>query len=91
MSAWATGHGRYGIETIFYIGFAVWTTFGIIDLKISSWALIEQSDAENKWSFGQVLSLAFLGTLVFNAIDAFGPEKRDSAPLVRDGNDQKSN
>lgn len=91
VSAWATGHGRYGIETIFYIGFAVWNTFGIIDLKISNKVLIEQSDAENKWSFGQVLSLALLGTLVFNTIDAFGPEKRDSVPSIRDGNGQENN
>lgn len=93
LSAWATGHGKYGMETIFYIGFAVWNTFDIIDLKASNKALLEQSrdgsDTETKWKFGQVLSVALLGTLVFNAIDAFGPEKRDPVPLPPDGNGQK--
>lgn len=85
MAAWATGHSKYGIETIFYIGFAVWNTFDIIDLKLSNKALLEQSggggdgsDTETTWKFGQVLSMALLATLVFNAIDAFGPEKTGS-------------
>lgn len=36
MAGWATGHGKYGIETIIYIGLAIWNTFDIIDLKASN-------------------------------------------------------
>lgn len=90
MSIWATGHGSYGIQTIFYFGFTFWNTLDIIDLKISNKELLEHvpngSDTETTWKFGQILSVVLMGMLVLNAIDAFGPEKQDSVKPP-DGND----
>lgn len=91
VSIWATGHGSYGIQTIFYFGFAFWNTLDIIDLKISNKELLEHSpegsDTETTWKFGQILSVALMGVVVLNAIDAFRPEKQDPiTPLPPDGN-----
>lgn len=89
VSIWATGHGSYGIQTIFYFGFTLWNTLDIIDLKISNKELLEHgydgSDTETTLKFGQILSVALMGMLALNGIDAFGPKKK--APVTPpDGN-----
>ena len=69
MAAWSFGDGFYPLLTLGYTGFAIWTTFDILDLKLSNRALIEGQ--ETRWGFGQILPMVLLITIAYNALDAF--------------------
>jgi len=50
-----------------YFGFAAWSTYDIIDLKLSNAYLVQD---ESAWGFGQVLPVVLLGLIVLNMLDA---------------------
>ena len=50
-----------------YFGFAAWSTYDIIDLKLSNAYLVQD---ESAWGFGQVLPVVLLGLIVLNMFDA---------------------
>jgi hypothetical protein len=65
--------GFYALYIVCYIAFAGWNMGDIIDLKLNNAHLLESS--EEAWGFGQVLSMALLGMIVFNVVDAFKGER----------------
>lgn len=68
MAVWSFGDGFYPLLTLGYIGFAIWTTFDILDLKLSNRSLIDGQ--ETSWGFGQILPMVLLITIAYNALDA---------------------
>ena len=68
MAVWSFGDGFYPLLTLGYIGFAIWTTFDILDLKLSNRSLIDGQ--ETSWGFGQILPMVLLITIAYNAVDA---------------------
>ena len=72
MAAWSYGDGFYPLLILFYLGFAAWNTFDILDLKLSNSSLIDGQ--ESSWGFGQVLPMVLLITITYNAFDAFRGE-----------------
>lgn len=69
MAVWSFGDGFYPLLTLGYIGFATWTTFDILDLKLSNRSLMD--GAETSWGFGQILPMVLLITIAYNALNAF--------------------
>lgn len=69
LAAWSYGDGFYPLLFLVYVGFAAWTTFDILDLKLSNRALL--NGQELSWGFGQVLSMVLLIMIGYNAADAF--------------------
>ncbi|KAH6680508.1 hypothetical protein B0J14DRAFT_266931 [Halenospora varia] len=53
LSLWAWGNEQSILLILAYIGLAAWSTYDIIDVKISNTHLLDKS--ENSWGFGQVL------------------------------------
>lgn len=73
MAVWSFGDGFYPLLTLGYIGFAIWTTFDILDLKLSNQSLIDGQGIS--WGFGQILPMVLLITIANSALDAFKGEQ----------------
>lgn len=69
VAVWSYGDGFYPLLTVGNTGFAIWTTFDILDLKLSNRSLIEGQ--ESSWGFGQTLPVVLLITIGYNALDSF--------------------
>lgn len=69
IAVWSFGDGFYPLLIPAYLGFAIWETFDILDLKLSNRSLIDGQ--ENSWGFGQILPMVLLVTIGYNAFDAF--------------------
>ncbi|KAK8131825.1 hypothetical protein PG984_008263 [Apiospora sp. TS-2023a] len=67
-AVWAYGDGFYPVEIMFEAGYAIYTTWYMLDLRSADQELITSS--ENTWGFGQVLPVALLATLLINYVDA---------------------
>lgn len=76
LAVWSYGNGFYPLLIFAYFGFAAWSTFDILDLKLSNRSLIDGQ--ESSWGFGQVLPMVLLLTIGYNAVDAF--RGKDSWP-----------
>ncbi|KAK2781521.1 hypothetical protein FQN53_000537 [Emmonsiellopsis sp. PD_33] len=73
VAIWFIGAGYYPLEVLAYIGFATWSTFFLVDLKVANKGLVTGSESE--WGFGQVLPLALFITVGFNAVDSYRGER----------------
>ncbi|KAG8534386.1 uncharacterized protein KY384_001231 [Bacidia gigantensis] len=68
IAVYSYGDSFYPALMLFYLGFAIWNTFDILDIKLSNRSLVDGT--ETKWGFGQVLPLVLLIAIVFNTVDA---------------------
>lgn len=69
MAIWSFGDGFYPLHILAHLGFGIWSTFGILDLKLSNQSLIVGQ--EKSWGFGQILPMVLLVTIGYNAFNAF--------------------
>lgn len=69
LAVFSYGDGFHPLLMLLYIGFGIWETFDILDVKLSNRSLVDGS--ETTWGFGQVLPLVLLIAIIFNTVDAF--------------------
>ncbi|KAK2803553.1 hypothetical protein FQN51_003315 [Onygenales sp. PD_10] len=86
VAIWFIGAGYYPLEVLAYIGFATWSTFFLVDLKVANKGLVKGSESEG--GFGQVLPLALFITVGFNAVDSYRGERSKCDCIDRENSNQ---
>lgn len=60
--------GFYPLQWIAFVGFGIWATFDVLDLKLLNRPIV--TDEESKWGFGQVYAMLVIASLGFALLDA---------------------
>lgn len=69
IAIWSYGSGYYPVLLVAEVGFALWSTYDIVDLKVSNAHLV--NGEESIWGFGQVFPVVILGLIGYQAMDAW--------------------
>lgn len=69
LAVWSYGDGFGLIVWIFYVLFTTWNTFDVISLWKLNQVLLDNDDERHIKSFGQVLPLVLMLSIVFSAVD----------------------
>lgn len=67
LALWSVGQAFYALEVLFYWGMFAWCFYDIVDLKVENAHLLKGS--EISWTFGQVLAVAMMLSLIFTFLD----------------------
>ena len=86
ITVWSYGSGYYPVLLAAEVGFAIWSTYDIVDLKISNAHLV--AGEESIWGFGQVLPMVILSLIGLQAMDAWNQSsgvevQKDLGPASR--------